>query len=584
MHQFKIALYIRCSTEEQGSLANPEGTIKNQEQRLRLEFDMKNRNQTYGSLVGIFIDDGISAKDTKRPAFQKMMRAIELGEVNMVMVTEYSRLSRNMRDFAGMWELFKTYKCSLISLRENFDTSSAAGEMMLYNMANLAQYERRMTSERVSLSRIDRAQRGLFNGGVIALGYKSSINAGYLEIDEEEAKVIKLVFEMFLKIGSQLKTAKWLNANNISTPRLIKGSGHVRVGHFTVGNVRCFLTNKVYMGVLEYKQLGKSFEAKATWPAIIEREDFLKVQTMLKANHRKKKPHQKSRYPYTLSGITFCKLCGEVMCGKSAYGRNGKVGYYEHSWSMRKDAALVEKAFSCGMHKRVPARVIEPLVHEQVEKLLISAEMATEILHSAKKLNQKNDSKDKKEKSLKKDYSSYSAQLEALTVRLAKLPVDIPADEIYKTMKVLGEKREVVKNELEALALNSDIGQEVPVELKDYGQFLKAMALLWFNPLSTSEFKEKIIKKLVARIEIDTNSVEVQFFAGKSYFRRESKGIDSRLISQTSEIRENLKNVGSSTCQNGAQDWTRTSILFTVLPPQGSASTNFATWALMKSN
>ncbi len=76
-----------------------------------------------------------------------------------------------------------------------------------------------------------------------------------------------------------------------------------------------------------------------------------------------------------------------------------------------------------------------------------------------------------------------------------------------------------------------------------------------FNRLSTAEIKEKIIKKLVARIEIDTNSVEVQFFAGKSYFRGESKGIDSRLASQVAVFGENQKNNGSRTCQNGAQNW-----------------------------
>ena len=174
MTNFKIAFYIRCSTEEQGLHANPEGTIKNQEQRLRYEVDAKNRAFKFGKVVSVFVEDGVSAKDTKRPALQRMLKAIELGEINLVMVTEYSRLSRNMRDFSAMWELFKSYKCSVISLRENFDTSTAAGEMMLYNMANLAQYERRMTSERVTLSRLDRAQRGLFNGGIIPLGYMNA--------------------------------------------------------------------------------------------------------------------------------------------------------------------------------------------------------------------------------------------------------------------------------------------------------------------------------------------------------------------------------------------------------------------------
>jgi DNA invertase Pin-like site-specific DNA recombinase len=208
MSHFKIALYVRCSTEEQGSRANPEGTIKNQEQRLRQEILFRNRATPFGELAAVFIDDGVSAKDTKRPALQQMLRAIENGEVTMVMVTEYSRLSRNMRDFASMWELCKSYKCSLISLRENFDTSSAAGEMMLYNMANLAQFERRLTSERVVLSRFDRAQRGLFNGGVIPLGYKKSERPGHLEIDKEDGECVKVAFATFLKQGSVLATAK----------------------------------------------------------------------------------------------------------------------------------------------------------------------------------------------------------------------------------------------------------------------------------------------------------------------------------------------------------------------------------------
>lgn len=138
-----------------------------------------------------------------------MFKAIENKEIDMVMVTEYSRLSRNMKDFAGMWELFKNFNCGLISLREQFDTSSAAGEMMLYNMANLAQFERRLTSERVISSRLDRTSRGLFNGGVIPLGYKRiEGKPGYLEINEEEAKVVRELFRAFLREGTISKAAK----------------------------------------------------------------------------------------------------------------------------------------------------------------------------------------------------------------------------------------------------------------------------------------------------------------------------------------------------------------------------------------
>jgi site-specific DNA recombinase len=536
MSPFKIAFYVRCSTEEQGLHANPEGTIKNQEQRLRYEVELKNRSLSFGEVVGVFVEDGLSAKDTKRPSLQRMLKAIELGEINLVMVTEFSRLSRNMRDFASMWELFKSYKCSVISLRENFDTSTAAGEMMLYNMANLAQYERRMTSERVIASRIDRARRGLFNGGIIPLGYKKGERPGYLERDEEKAQIIKLAFKKFLEIGTLLKTARWLNDHKVAPSLKIRGSGRSRLGYFTVSNLRFILTNKCYVGLVSYQSGSNKMEASAKWPNLIEEDDFLKVQKMLKENFRRKKPHQKNRYPYTLSGLVFCKKCGEVMCGKSAHGRTTKVGYYEHSWSMRKDAALAEKSFNCGMYRRVPAKIIENLVHQKIEEILLQEDVASQLIKDVQRIHANENKQNDLEKNLKRNIASYSAQLEFLSGRLASLPIDVPADEIYKVMKMISMKRESVKSELEGLISKTVLGQEIPVELKDYAHFLKAMKLMWFDPRSNSELKEKLIKKFVARIEIDIDEVLVEYWVGQGHFKREGK--ESKIF-------------GSSTCQNG---------------------------------
>jgi site-specific DNA recombinase len=551
MKQFKIAFYIRCSTEEQGLHANPEGTIKNQEQRLRYEVEAKNRVSNFGEVVGVFVEDGLSAKDTKRPSLQKMLKAIELGEINLVMVTEYSRLSRSMRDFSAMWELFKSYKCSVISLRENFDTSTAAGEMMLYNMANLAQYERRMTSERVIASRIDRSRRGLFNGGIIPLGYKKGDRPGYLEVDEEEAKIVQMAFGQFLKIGTLLRTARWLNENKIHLPLEVKGSGKLRLGHFTVGNLRFILTNKAYIGITTIKKAGVEIESKAVWPGLVDKVDFYKIQETIKGNFQKKKPHQKSRYPYTLSGLVFCKRCGEVMCGKSAHGRTKKVGYYEHSWSMRKDAALTQKSLDCGMHRRVPAKIIEALVHEKIEELLLREDLAVELILDVQKLHKESNAHNDKEKKLKKELASYSTQLETLAERLAKLPTNVPADEIYKTMRLIGEKKEKVSRELDVFSSSDRLGQEVPVELKDYEQFVKAMKVMWFNPESNAELKEKIIKKFIARIEVDVDKIFIDYWMGKGFYQRESRSLDLPPLGQVLERAETLKILGSSTLQSG---------------------------------
>ncbi len=599
LSNFKIALYVRCSTEEQGARANPEGTIKNQEQRLRQEIINRNRTSSFGELVAVFVDDGVSAKDTKRPALQRLLRAVEAGEVTMVMATEYSRISRNMRDFASMWELFKSFKCAMVSLRENFDTSTAAGEMMLYNMANLAQFERRLTSERVVLSRLDRAQRGLFNGGVVPLGYKRCDRPGHLEIDNEDSNCIKEAFDSFLKTKSIAAAAKWLNSNNFIPRRMIDGGGRkARVGHFTVSNLHIILSNKVYAGVLEYKKQGEAQEAAASWDPIISKEIFLKVQKLLSENYRKRKTEMKSRYPYTLTGIIYCKVCGDILSGKSAHGKTTKVGYYEHGWATRKNATLVNKALECKMHKRVPAKILEPVVHGEVEKLLLEPELAESIVLEAKKLHAKIYSSDEREKYLRREIASCTNQLESLVDRISKIPFGVPVDEMYKAMQQLGEKRDKAKQELEVEQKTNSVGGEIPVELTDYQEFLRAMKVLWFSEVSSNELKEKIVKKLVAKIEVEKGNLDIKYYAEKNYVRREMGTLVSRpsLEGQRNEVlggievaelpkmSQNLISTceSSNTICNGAQDWTRTSILVTVLPPQGSASTNFATWAYVK--
>jgi len=197
---FKIGLYIRVSTEEQAE--NPEGSIRNQEDRLRQAVEYKNRNHDFGEIKGAYIDAGISAKNMKRPKLQELLKAIRSKEIDLVMVTELSRLSRNTRDFIEMWDMMRDYGCSFTSLREDFDTTNAAGELVLFQLMNLAQFERRQTSERVQANMAARAARGLYNGGSVPLGYKLVPDKpGYLEIDVKMANTVKVAFEAFLREG-----------------------------------------------------------------------------------------------------------------------------------------------------------------------------------------------------------------------------------------------------------------------------------------------------------------------------------------------------------------------------------------------
>ncbi|MGZ6311384.1 MAG: recombinase family protein [Bdellovibrionota bacterium] len=245
----RIALYIRVSTEEQAE--NPEGSIRNQEERLKQTVAFKNQEGAFGEIVAVFIDRARSGKDTNRPELQKLLTAIAKHEVTLVMVSELSRLSRSIRDFSEIWELMQKSGCGFLSLREAFDTTTAAGEMVLYTVANIAQFERRQIGERVTANMNARAARGLYNGGSVPVGYRLiEGRPGFLEPDPDQAPMVAQAFRAFVHEGSLAATAKWLNAQGLKLKRRGQGGGcKARLGYFTTSNLHDLLRNKMYVGV-----------------------------------------------------------------------------------------------------------------------------------------------------------------------------------------------------------------------------------------------------------------------------------------------------------------------------------------------
>jgi site-specific DNA recombinase len=429
----KIAIYIRVSTEEQA--ANPEGSIKSQEQRLRDYVKNQNSERDFGEITRVFVDRAKSGKDTNRVQLQKLLRSVKNQEVSMILVTEISRLSRSLKDFCSMWELMRACNCQFISLRERFNTTTAAGEMVLFSMANFAQFERRQVSERVSANFLARAKRGLFNGGSVPFGYKLNPDKkGYLDIDQESATTVQEVFVTFLKEGSLFSTAKSLNSRGFSIKRLRQG-GAPRLGHFTVDNLHGMLTNKSYLGIRVFKENGKPKEVKAVWEAIVDELTFKRAQKKLKSNYRRLKGRGNNRYPYLLSGMTFCGQCGDRLPGKSAHGNGGKIAYYEHGWATKRNACLNKEFFKCEPN-RVLAKRLEPAVWEKIVELLQNPQMAQKLLENAKKDHESKGASQQRDK-LRVKVRSIEAQIEALVEHLAKVPKDISPAPIYAQMQKL---------------------------------------------------------------------------------------------------------------------------------------------------
>lgn len=515
---FKIALYIRVSTEEQAE--NPEGSIRNQEDRLRQAVVYKNHSGNFGEIKGVYVDAGISAKDMKRPKLQELLRAIRSGEIDLVMVTELSRLSRNTRDFIEMWDMMKLHDCGFTSLREDFDTTTAAGEMVILQLMNLAQFERRQTSERVEANIAARAARGLYNGGCVPLGYMTIPDRpGFLEVDEEMAEVVQAAYTAFLREGSLARAAIWLNDKGYRLKKYREGGGSFkRVGHFTVDNLQALLRNKVYIGVKVYTYRGEQREAKAVWPSIIDEGTFHRIGKILDKNKSRFKPTKENRRPYLLSGITHCQTCSSFMPGKSATGNSGKVPYYEHAWATKRDATLSKKMFKCEPH-RVPAKKLEPLVMEKFKSLICDSTMMMEMLKRVREKHEENPHR-KDEERLKAKIYGVTSQIDGLAERLSELPKSVSAAPIYKQMERLEDIRRSHESELQALKATGKTSLDRVVDLSKFDDFASHYRKFMTQEIPPNDLRQ-MVKKFINKVEVGTETVKIHWIVDEEHYERE---------------------------------------------------------------
>ena len=521
---YRVALYCRVSTLDQ---LTPEGSLVSQEQRLRERVVELNAKSLFGEVVEVFVDRGISAKDTKRPELQKMLSAIDRGDVTFVMVTDIARFSRSLKDFTELCEFLAIRRCGFLSLKDPYDTTTAAGVLTMNLMATLAQFERQQTGERVVANTQARSARGLYSGGVVPLGYKiNPERKGYLEIEDDQAAIVRKAFAVFLIEGNLTSAGRWLNENGYRYKRKTEGGGNTaRLGHFTVQNLHNILRNPAYIGIKTYKVKNETKQAKAVWQPLVEDMVFEKAQDLLAKNNLRK-PDSPNRYPFELTGVLVCGKCGERLCGKTANGNGGKIPYYEHGWAIKRQACLVKKIFDCNPN-RINATVLEPLVWQKVEELLRRPDVATGLVTEAGTTHGARTVKDEIERARQKIHG-VKCQLEALTERLSLLPKSVPADTIYWAMEKLSQVKKEEEDRVVRLQLEGG-SQDMPVDLATYDAFIAGVRKIAESP-GLAEIKARIIQMLVRKIEVFPGTFKIHFIVSQDYLKRELAHAGSRLF------------------------------------------------------
>lgn len=301
-------IYVRVSTEEQ---AREGYSIRAQEEKLRGYALAKD-----WLIYGVYTDEGISGKDIEgRPAVKRLIADITEGKINNVLIYKIDRLTRSVKNLIELIELFNQHRCAFNSLNESIDTTTAAGRMFLKIVGIFAEFERENLAERVRLGLERKVREGysLCSYNIPSYGYNRETGERIQEVENEEAAVVRRIFDMYLRDDYSLcKIAKTLNAEAVRTKRDKKW--HMRT-------IKLVLTNPNYVGKVRYAiaDPARYFEADGQHETIIDEAVFLQARVKMESIKRIARTKRPSALAY-FCGVLYCPYCG----GKLSLSGNTK--------------------------------------------------------------------------------------------------------------------------------------------------------------------------------------------------------------------------------------------------------------------
>ncbi|MEP7365797.1 MAG: recombinase family protein [Acidobacteriota bacterium] len=141
------------------------------------------------TIADLIVDGGQSGKDLDRPGMQRLMRMVDDGAVQAVLIAKLDRLTRSVKDLATLLERFEKRKVALISVAESLDTGSASGRLVITIMTAVSQWEREAIGERTREALRHKQGRGERTGSV-QYGYRLCADGVHVEPDDDEQAVL----------------------------------------------------------------------------------------------------------------------------------------------------------------------------------------------------------------------------------------------------------------------------------------------------------------------------------------------------------------------------------------------------------
>ncbi|MBQ8260924.1 MAG: recombinase family protein [Lachnospiraceae bacterium] len=321
----RVAAYVRVSTDDEEQLES----FQSQKQYYQ---DKISENRDW-VMVGIYADEAMTGtKVDKREGFQRMIQDCLDGKIDVIMTKSVSRFSRNTVDILQHVRLLRNRGIAVIFEKENINTMTEQGEMLLTLMGTLAQNEVESTSKNVKMGIKMKMKRGELMGFNGCLGYDYHPEDKTLTVNEAEAETVRLIFELYLQ-GYGTYTI----ARRLTELGKINKKGEVK---WTDSGIRGIIKNEKYKGDLllqktittdpltkrRIENFGEEeqYYVRDHHEPIVTKEVWEKAKEIRMSRNRqseKKADGKREKYTkkYALSSMCECGFCGTKLTRRTLH-------------------------------------------------------------------------------------------------------------------------------------------------------------------------------------------------------------------------------------------------------------------------
>jgi site-specific DNA recombinase len=354
--RLRCAIYTRKSSEE--GLEQEFNSLHAQREACEA-YIASQKSEGWALVRDQYDDGGISGGTLERPGLQQLLRDIEDGLVDVVVVYKIDRLSRSLMDFSKLVEVFDRNGVTFVSVTQSFNTTTSMGRLTLNILLSFAQFEREVTAERIRDKVKASRMKGMWMGGYVPLGY--DVVDRKLVPNEEEAAKVRMVFERFVEVGSATVLARELRNDGFRS----KQGALIDKGY-----LYRLLNNRVYRGEAVHK--GKSYPGEHE--AIIDARLWEQVHDIMGESPRKRANNSRTQTPALLKGLLFAAT-GAAMTPSSTKKGTRRYRYYV-SMDLLKNRETPED----GIPRRLPADTAEAAVIKEIRRVLRTPETTAQVI------------------------------------------------------------------------------------------------------------------------------------------------------------------------------------------------------------